>query len=62
MTVDKARDQGLSVQLLEPLFDVDELPELVRLAHLLEREQELAPATAACLAQIIQAYSMKEIV
>jgi rSAM/selenodomain-associated transferase 1 len=62
MTIDKAHDQGLSVQLLEPLFDVDELPELVRLAHLLEREQALAPATAACLAQIIPAYSMKEIV
>jgi uncharacterized protein len=62
MTVDKARDQGLSVQLLEPLFDVDELPDLVRLAHLLGREQALAPATAACLAQIIPAHFLKEIV
>jgi uncharacterized protein len=61
MTIDKAHIQGLSVQLLEPLFDVDELPELVRLAQLLEKEQALAPATAACLAQIIPVYNMKEI-
>ena len=50
MTIEKAHDQGLSVHLLEPLFDVDELSDLERLAHLLRTEQELAPATAACLA------------
>jgi uncharacterized protein len=62
MTVEKARVQGLSVHLLEPLFDVDELPDLVRLADLLQREQALAPATAACLAQVMPAFCIKEIV
>lgn len=52
MTIEKARQQGLSVRLLEPLFDVDELPELVRLAQLLQEHSYLAMATAAQLAQL----------
>jgi uncharacterized protein len=62
MTIEKARSQGLSVHLLEPLFDVDELPELVRLAHLLRREQALAPITAARMAHCLPAHFTKEIV
>lgn len=49
-TIELAERQGLTVRLLEPLFDVDELPDLLRLAHLLETESALAPVTAAHLA------------
>ncbi len=49
MTVDMAHRQGLTVQLGEPLFDIDELPDLLRLAQLLEADPSLAPATAAHL-------------
>lgn len=52
MTIEKAQRQRLAVSLLEPLFDIDELPDLERLAHLLQRDQGLAPATAACLAHL----------
>jgi uncharacterized protein len=62
MTVEKAHAQGLNVHLLEPLFDVDELPDLLRLAHLLRREQAQAPATARCLEQSIPALFAKEII
>jgi rSAM/selenodomain-associated transferase 1 len=55
MTIAKAQSQGLSVHLLEPLFDVDELPELLRLAQLLQRNSSLAPATAAQLAYLTKA-------
>lgn len=48
MTIEKARSQGLSVYLLETLFDIDELSDLMRLARLLQREQTLAPTTATC--------------
>ena len=47
MTLERADSLGLSVQLLEPLFDIDELPELLRLKALLEAQPELAPASAA---------------
>ncbi len=57
MTFDKARKLGLSVHLLEPLFDVDEQQELMRLAQLLQKEQALAPHTAAQLAHILSAGS-----
>ncbi len=50
MTVDLAQRQGLKVYTLETLFDVDELPDLVRLAQLLRADSSLAPATAAHLA------------
>jgi uncharacterized protein len=50
MTIEMAERQGLSVRLLEPLFDVDELPDLQRLAQVLEADPALAPVTAAHLA------------
>ena len=56
MTVELALRQGLEVSLQETLFDIDELPDLERLAHLLRTNASLAPATAALLA------SMKELV
>lgn len=49
-TIELAERQGLSVRLLEPLFDIDELPDLLRLAQLLEADRTLAPVTAAYLA------------
>lgn len=49
MTIELAHHQGLLVRLLEPLFDVDELPDLLRLAELLQNDHTLAPATATCL-------------
>jgi rSAM/selenodomain-associated transferase 1 len=56
MTVDLAQHQGLRVCILETLFDVDELPDLVRLAQLLRADSSLAPVTFARLA------TMKEFV
>jgi rSAM/selenodomain-associated transferase 1 len=52
MTIEKAEKQKLSVHLLEPLFDVDEQPDLLRLAELLQKDSTLAPYTATCLAGI----------
>ena len=52
LTMEMAHHQELTVQLIEQLFDVDELPDLVRLAQLLEADSALAPATAAHLATI----------
>ena len=52
MTIELAESQGLKVYTLENLFDVDELPDLLRLAQLLEADSSLAPATASCLATI----------
>ncbi|MEO8955388.1 MAG: TIGR04282 family arsenosugar biosynthesis glycosyltransferase [Ktedonobacteraceae bacterium] len=49
MTIAMAHSQGLTVHLGEPLFDIDELPDLLRLAQLLEADPSLAPATAAHL-------------
>jgi rSAM/selenodomain-associated transferase 1 len=49
MTIERAYSLGLSVHLLEPLFDIDELPELLRLKALLEVQPELAPASAAAI-------------
>lgn len=49
MTARRASDLGLSVHLLEPLFDVDDWVSLTQLMHLLQVQQGLAPATAACL-------------
>jgi len=46
MTIAAARRQGLTTRLLEPLFDIDELPDLLRLARLLEVQRDLAPVTA----------------
>jgi rSAM/selenodomain-associated transferase 1 len=55
-TIALAQSQGLSVRLLEPLFDIDELADLLRLAQLLEMDKTLAPATAAHLATIRNLY------
>jgi len=52
MTIASAQRQGLKVQLIQPLFDVDELPDLIRLAQLLEVDSSLAPITAAHLATL----------
>ncbi|MEO8973751.1 MAG: TIGR04282 family arsenosugar biosynthesis glycosyltransferase [Ktedonobacteraceae bacterium] len=46
-TIELAERQGLTVRCINPLFDVDELPDLVRLAQLLETDSQLAPTTAA---------------
>lgn len=51
-TVDLAQHQGLLVRLIEPLFDIDELPDLLRLAQLLATDPSLAPATATQLAML----------
>ncbi len=50
MTIELAQRQGLSVRLLDTLFDIDEMPDLQRLAQLLEADPTLAPETAAYLA------------
>jgi rSAM/selenodomain-associated transferase 1 len=52
LTSELARHQGLSVYTLEPLFDVDEVADLLRLARLLQEDRSLAPATAAHLATL----------
>jgi uncharacterized protein len=52
MTIELARSQGLSVRLLDPLFDVDEFSDLLRLAALLRTDDTLAPATAALLTKL----------
>ncbi len=49
MTLEAAQRQGLTVRLLDSLFDVDELPDLVRLAQMLAKDPTLAPVTAAHL-------------
>ena len=52
MTVELAQRQGLEGNLQDTLFDVDELPDLERLAEVLHTNAALAPATAALLATI----------
>ena len=52
LTMEMAQHQRLTIQLIEPLFDIDELPDLVRLAQVLEVDSTLAPATATHLATI----------
>ncbi len=49
MTLQAAQRQHLRVAELKPIFDVDELPDLRRLAALLEQDRSLAPVTAAHL-------------
>ena len=46
-TIEQAERNGLTVQCIHPLFDVDELPDLLRLAQVLEINCHLAPATSA---------------
>jgi len=52
MTIELAHRQGLEVKLQETLFDIDELPDLARLAQLLRANASLAPATATHLATL----------
>lgn len=49
MTIDLAERQGLRVRTLETSFDVDELPDLLHLAHVLQADSSAAPTTAAYL-------------
>lgn len=51
-TIELAQSQGLKAHTLEHLFDIDELPDLLRLAQLLETDSSLAPETANHLATI----------
>jgi uncharacterized protein len=51
-TIELAQSQGLKVHTLEHLFDIDELPDLLRLAQLLETDSSLAPETATHLATL----------
>jgi rSAM/selenodomain-associated transferase 1 len=51
-TIELAQSQGLKVHSLENLFDIDEWPDLVRLAQLLETDSSLAPETATYLATL----------
>jgi rSAM/selenodomain-associated transferase 1 len=56
MTIAAGQQQGLKVTLIDQLFDIDELPDLLRLARLLEEDCTLAPATAAYLATMRSFY------
>ncbi len=47
MTIAAAHQQRLSVSTVETLFDIDEFPDLQRLARLLAHNHMLAPVTAA---------------
>jgi rSAM/selenodomain-associated transferase 1 len=49
MTVAAAQRQHLTVELIDSLFDIDEFPDLLRLAQLLRVDRTCAPATAAHL-------------
>ena len=53
MTVEAAARQNLTTRLLDPLFDIDELPDLLRLAHLLDANSDLAPETALYLNHVL---------
>lgn len=50
LTLARATRLGLTTRLIEPLFDVDEYTDLLRLAELLRLNSALAPATAALIA------------
>jgi rSAM/selenodomain-associated transferase 1 len=60
MTIALAQHQGLTVKLLDTLFDVDEMPDLVRLARVLQHDSSLAPTTAAMLATMKLPTTAKE--
>jgi rSAM/selenodomain-associated transferase 1 len=53
-TIACAHAQGLAVRLIEPLFDVDEHADLLRLAKLLETNSMLAPTTATLITYLAQ--------
>jgi uncharacterized protein len=50
MTLASALKHGLTSRMIDPLYDIDELPDLLRLAELLAIDSSHAPATAAYLA------------
>lgn len=52
MTIAAAKRQGLRVDLVETLLDVDELPDLQQLAKILQKDPALAPATADQITEI----------
>lgn len=52
MTITAAERQGLRVQFIDALFDVDELADLQRLGQQLQADRTLAPVTAAYLATL----------
>ncbi len=52
MTIAAAIRQGLRVELVETLLDVDELPDLQQLAKILQKDPQLAPATAHQITEI----------
>ncbi len=56
MTLELAARQDLTTQLIDPLFDIDELPDLLRLAQLLDADSTRAPETAAYLARSFHDY------
>lgn len=56
-TIARARAQNLTVRLIEPLFDVDEYADLLRLARLLKVNSVLAPATAAQIASLGRSFN-----
>lgn len=58
MTIESAQRQGLRVRFVEQLLDVDELPDLQRLARLLQEDATLAPVTAAHLATLRENISL----
>ncbi len=55
-TVALAECQSLTVRCIDELFDIDELPDLLRLARLLETDSHLAPATFACITSLRSLY------
>jgi uncharacterized protein len=52
MTLARASSLGLTTRLIEPLFDIDEYDDLLRLTALLQTNSELAPVTAALIAHL----------
>lgn len=55
-TIARAEKLGLKTRLIQPLFDVDEYADLLRLADLLRTNSALAPATAALIASLRSIY------
>ncbi|GCE13743.1 TIGR04282 family arsenosugar biosynthesis glycosyltransferase [Tengunoibacter tsumagoiensis] len=53
-TIILAKQQGLNIETLDPLFDIDEVSELVRLAAQLSVAPEQAPQTALQLVRLQQ--------
>lgn len=56
MTIASAHRQGLTTHLIDQLYDIDELPDLLRLAELLAVDKSQAPVTAAYLTTMRSLY------